>query len=588
MRCSQTKLFVLLAFISLVFLIIQLDLHTQRIIFVQFFDNATPPLRIHPPVQVPHQGISRRDKCEGFYSSRELAPMYPRATTWSQHAGDKGSGFLPQGLTEEDKMEEETGFKSHKFNVFVSDRISLHRDLGPDTRHKQCIERRFPRCPPLPSTSVIIVFFNEALSTLLRTVFSVLHTAPRDLLKEILLVDDASERQELQKPLKEALKSYPMVRVLRQPKRAGLVSARMRGAREAIAETLTFLDAHCECWPGWLENLLYSLSLDPYLVVSPVIKIIDQQSFAFERPDPKKNRYSRGEFNWALIFTWGPLPSAEEQENKTSEGVQENKAEPYFTPTIAGGLFAISKAFFWDIGAYDSGMKIWGSENLEMSFRVWMCGGRMQIVPCSVVGHLFRTESPHSFPGGIDIVIKNQVRLAEVWLDDYREAFYRRNPTAVKIRREGNYGDISERLALREKLECLPFLVSRHLSQLLHSFTSLCLDHNEDSEENLQLDNCTFDPERQYFEYSSTMEIRHPVNSNLCLTSGGITLTFLDCDAQDSEDSVSTTQAFEFIQESIFKSMHSGLCMCASNSAVFLALCDDTDTTQFWQFFTST
>ena len=48
----------------------------------------------------------------------------------------------------------------------------------------------------LPRASVIVIFHNEAWSTLVRTVHSVINTSPRELLGEIILVDDFSENGE--------------------------------------------------------------------------------------------------------------------------------------------------------------------------------------------------------------------------------------------------------------------------------------------------------------------------------------------------------------------------------------------------------
>ena len=146
---------------------------------------------------------------------------------------------------------------------------------------------------------------------------------------------------------------------------------------------------------GWLEPLLARVSASPTTVVSPVIDAISEDTFqySFQHYAPI------GVFDWTLRFRWNTVSKREVRMvcnvNRRFLFCWQNKRRvhswaPTHTPAIAGGLFSIDKDFFRRLGYYDPGFDIWGAENLELSFKTWMCGGTLEIIPCSHVGHVFR------------------------------------------------------------------------------------------------------------------------------------------------------------------------------------------------------
>ncbi|XP_055973442.1 polypeptide N-acetylgalactosaminyltransferase 12-like [Sorex fumeus] len=372
----------------------------------------------------------------------------------------------------------------------------------------RCREQKY-NYESLPTTSVIIAFYNEAWSTLIRNVYCVLETSPDILLEEVILVDDYSDREHLKERLEAHL---PKVHLIRATKREGLVCARLLRASGAKGDILTFLDCHCECHEGWLEPLLQRIGEEETAVVCPVIDVIGWNTFEYlgNSGEPQI-----GGFDWRLVFTWHVVP---ERERK----LMRSPMDVIRSPTMAGGLFAVSKKYFQYLGSYDTGMEVWGGENLEFSFRIWQCGGTLETHPCSHVGHVFPKQAPYSRKKAL----ANSVRAAEVWLDEFKELFYHRNPHA----RLESFGDVTERQQLREKLKCKDFRwFLENVYPELHvpedrpgcfgmlqnkGLQGLCFDYNPPDENQIVghqviLYTCHGLGQNQFFEYTSRKEIRY-------------------------------------------------------------------------------
>ena len=118
-----------------------------------------------------------------------------------------------------------------------------------------------------------------------------------------------------------------------------------------------------------------------------------------------------------------------------------------------------------------------------------VCGGHLSH-PCSRMGQMFRKAfrkaSPYTFTGGTEKVLnKNNLRLAEVWMDQWKEFF-----TTVFSSRHIYPGELTSSKQLRTDLGCKSFqwylenvypesslpLNYHHLGEVVHQETEHCLD----------------------------------------------------------------------------------------------------------------
>uniref|UniRef100_A0A8C3N5N6 Uncharacterized protein n=1 Tax=Geospiza parvula TaxID=87175 RepID=A0A8C3N5N6_GEOPR len=245
-------------------------------------------------------------------------------------------------------------------------------------------------------------------------------------------------------------------------------------------------------------------------------------------------------------------------------------------PVMAGGLFSIDKKYFSELGMYDPGLDVWGGENMEISFKVggchtaaplpacvgdgaqagapqgllhlpgqlscrppsavsvsdlcsqvWMCGGEIEIVPCSRVGHIFRNDNPYSFPKDrVRTVERNLARVAEVWLDEYKELFYGH---AYHLLHSVDVGDLSQQIQLRQRLRCKTFRwylqnvypdleapLVKASGQLVNVALAGCIAVEGTS---LAFEECDANSTNQKFNYTWLRLIQH---GELCLAPAGV------------------------------------------------------------------
>jgi polypeptide N-acetylgalactosaminyltransferase len=132
---------------------------------------------------------------------------------------------------------------------------------------------------------------------------------------------------------------------------------------------IVLLDAHCECTPHWLEPLAARIKDSRKNVAVPFIDNIIAETFEYDplELDESVSRsfislesqsfllldlFQTGGFSWDGYFTWNGIPKREMTRLKKICGNRIGSC-PIETPTMVGGLFAMDRNYFWELGSYD-------------------------------------------------------------------------------------------------------------------------------------------------------------------------------------------------------------------------------------------
>ena len=265
--------------------------------------------------------------------------------------------------------------------------------------------------------SIIIPTCDEG-ANLGRTVRSCLETTA-GLDVEVVVADDASTDGSPE----EVARRFPEVRLARHAARRGVSQTKDLGARRACGDVLVFIDAHCKPEAGAVERLVEDVEeLDGEAVMSPAIANLDVASWEND-PDQVGHGYAVG--LETLDLWWVPLEAM-----PTHAGTRFREQS-----TFIGCVVAMSRRLYDRLWGFDTGMLVYGSEDVDFGVRAWLMGHPVLHDPEPVIGHRFRQDDggyavPHEH------ILSNQLRMARkvfsdpVWFD-WLDRYSARQPGAL-------------------------------------------------------------------------------------------------------------------------------------------------------------
>lgn len=297
----------------------------------------------------------------------------------------------PSITTSQDGTSAESNKDMHKTHISINSRLLRESALKDPFLSDSCQTQTSTQTidESASSVAVIITVRDDDPYDVISSIKSIVASSSPQL-SNILLIDDWSQTPVTEWPhwhildpkVKEAVKIY------RTNEQLGMAGSKYFGSVQAqkikSIEYLVFMSSPAIVSDHWLSSLIRTLREFPSSIVYPAVDAIATDGFV-------KGDNVLAAIDWSLNFVW------ESVDHRRIAVVPEHLEEisdntPLSSP-ISSDILAMTVSFYNDIGGFDRIMNslAWGGshDTVELSLRVWLCGGRIIKQPCSRVAKKF-------------------------------------------------------------------------------------------------------------------------------------------------------------------------------------------------------
>lgn len=271
----------------------------------------------------------------------------------------------------------------------------------------------------MPQLTLIIPFLNEGIE-IENTVRSIRETVGSSV--EILLINDSSTDVF---QYQEIATKFSCIYHL-NTERLGVAASRDLGI--AMIETPYFLllDGHMRFYDSqWVDRLVSELEQDDRVMLccqTKALNILDGQ--LVESTNRPSSLGATVNFSEKGIFL--------EAEWLWKKGLEQSTATMHDIPCVLGAAYAGSKRY-WQYLKGLNGLEFYGSDEVYISIKVWLEGGRCKLLEDIEVGHIYRDEAPYDFD--YTYRLYNKLLIAELILPERikKSIFARSKATANNL-----------------------------------------------------------------------------------------------------------------------------------------------------------